>query len=157
MSVQQVALGEYWRFLSYHGWFSFCIDQCDCTSWVNVAHFNSVLYWLMNHLNFTSESLCGTHPIVRKLHYVFPHCVCMLLLFGWPTYQRSDMTLMEVSKRALDSLYIRNIWLWYIVMFFVNLIWYPYLFESIWVWVCIFREFFKEKGPRYIESIQYHP
>ena len=70
----------------------------------------------------------GTPPIVRKLHYVFSHCVCMLFLFGWPPCQRSDMTLMEVSQRALDSLYIRNIWLLYIAMFFVNLIWYLYLF-----------------------------
>ena len=28
------------------------------------------------------------------------------------------MTLMEVSQRALDTLYIRNIWLLYISMFF---------------------------------------
>ena len=69
-----------------------------------------------------------TPPIVRKLHYVFSHCVCMLFLFGWPPCQRSDMTLMEVSQCALDSLHIRNIWLLYIVMFFVNLIWYLYLF-----------------------------
>ena len=67
-------------------------------------------------------------PIVRKLHYVLSNCVCMLFLFGWPPCQRSDMTLMEVSQRALDSLYIRNIWLLYIVIFFVNLIWYLYLF-----------------------------
>ena len=52
----------------------------------------------------------------------------MLFLFGWPPCQRSDMTLMEVSQHALDSLYIRSIWLLYIVMFFVNLIWYLYLF-----------------------------
>ena len=56
------------------------------------------------------------------------HCVCMLFLFRWPPCQRSDMTLMEVSQRPLDSLYIRNICLLYIVMFFVNLIWYLYLF-----------------------------
>ena len=67
-------------------------------------------------------------PIVRKLHYVLSHCVCMLFLFGWPPCQRSDVTLMEVSQHALDSLYIRSIWLLYIVMFFVNLIWYLYLF-----------------------------
>ena len=45
-----------------------------------------------------------------------------------PPSQRSDKTLMEVSQCALDSLYIRNIWLLYIGMFFVNLIWYLYLF-----------------------------
>ena len=67
-------------------------------------------------------------PIVRKLHYVLSHCVCMLFLFGWPPCQRSDVTLMEVSQHALHSLYIRSIWLLYIVMFFVNLIWYLYLF-----------------------------
>ena len=67
-------------------------------------------------------------PLVRKLHYVLSHCVCMLFLFGWPPCQRSDVTLMEVSQHALDSLYIRSIWLLYIVMFFVNLIWYLYLF-----------------------------
>ena len=39
-------------------------------------------------------------PIVRKLHYVFSHCVCMLFLFGWPPCQRSDVTLMEVSQHA---------------------------------------------------------
>ena len=70
----------------------------------------------------------GRPPIVRKLHYVLSHCVCMLFLFGWPPCQRSDVTLMEVSQHALDSLYIRSIWLLYIVMFFVNLIWYLYLF-----------------------------
>ena len=82
---------------------------------------------------------------------VFSYCVCMLFLFGWPPCQRSDMTLMEVSQRALDSLYIRNIWLLYIVMFFVNLIWYLYQFWlnkhclslRVWVWVnlstCIFN------------------
>ena len=62
----------------------------------------------------------------------------MLFLFGWPPCQRSDMTLMEVSQRALHLLYIRNIWLLYIVMFFVNLIWYLYLFwlnNIVWVWV----------------------
>ena len=53
----------------------------------------------------------------------------MLFLFGWPPCQRSDMTLIEVSQRALDSLHIRNIWLLYILLcFFVNLIWYLYLF-----------------------------
>ena len=61
-------------------------------------------------------------------HNVFSHCVCMIFLFGWPPCQRSDMTLMEVSQRALDSLCIRNIWLLYIGMFFVNLIWYLYPF-----------------------------
>ena len=35
----------------------------------------------------------------------------MLFLFGWPSCQRSDMTLVEVSQRALDSLYIGKIWL----------------------------------------------
>ena len=70
----------------------------------------------------------GRPPIVRKLHYVLSHCVCMLFLFGWPPCQRSDVTLMEVSQHALDSLYIRSIWLLYIVMFFVNLIRYLYLF-----------------------------
>ena len=70
----------------------------------------------------------GCPPIVRKLHYVLSHCMCMLFLFGWPPCQRSDVTLMEVSQHALDSLYIRSIWLLYIVMFFVNLIWYLYLF-----------------------------
>ena len=70
----------------------------------------------------------GTHPVIRKLHYVFSHCVWMLFLFGWSPCQRSDITLMEVSQRALDSLYISNIWLLYIGVFFVNLIWYLYLF-----------------------------
>ena len=42
--------------------------------------------------------------------------------------QRSDMTLMEVSQDALDSLYIRTIWLLYIDVFFVDLIWYLCLF-----------------------------
>ena len=70
----------------------------------------------------------GTHSVVRKLHCVLSQCVCMLFLLGWPPCQRSDMTLMEVSQRALDSLYIRNIWLLYIGVFFVNLIWYLYLF-----------------------------
>ena len=31
---------------------------------------------------------------------------------------RSDMTLLEVPQRALDSFYIRNIWLLYIGVFF---------------------------------------
>ena len=78
----------------------------------------------------------------------------VLFLFGWPPCQRSDMTLMEVSQRALDSLYIRSIWLLniggvflfvclgffvcYLVVFLfffffwgggvVTLIWYLYLF-----------------------------
>ena len=59
----------------------------------------------------------GRTPIVRKLHYVLSHCVFMLFLFGWPSCQRSDMTLMGVSQRALGSLYIRNIRLLYIVFF----------------------------------------
>ena len=70
----------------------------------------------------------GRTPSSESCIMYFSHYLCMLFLFGWPPCQRSDMTLMEVSQRALDSLYIRNIWLLYIVMFFVNLIWYLYLF-----------------------------
>ena len=51
------------------------------------------------------------------MYHVFSHCVCMLFLLGWPPCQRSDMTLMEVSQRALDSLHIRNIWLLHICVF----------------------------------------
>ena len=64
-------------------------------------------------------SIWWRNPIVRKLHYEIYHCVYMLFLLGWPPCQRSYMTLMEVSQRALDSLYIRNIWLLYIGVFFL--------------------------------------
>ena len=70
----------------------------------------------------------GSFWIVRKLHYVFSHCVCMLFLFGWPPCQRSDMTLIEVSQRALHSLYMRLYGYCILLCFFVNLIWYLYLF-----------------------------
>ena len=81
-------------------------------------------------------------PHRRKLHYVLSHCVCMLFLFGWPPCQRSGMTLMEVSQCALDSLYIRNIWLLYIVMFFLT--WYGICIyfgwiNFVWVWVWVMR------------------
>ena len=68
--------------------------------------------------------ICGSDTRLFHLRMSGP----MLFLFGWPPCQRSDVTLMEVSQDALDSLYIRSIWLLYIVMFFVNLIWYLYLF-----------------------------
>ena len=42
--------------------------------------------------------------------------------------QRSEITLMGVCQRALASLCIRNIWSLYTGVFFVNLIWYLYLF-----------------------------
>ena len=67
----------------------------------------------------------------------------MLFLFGWPLCQRSDMTLMEVSQRALDSLYIRIIWLLYIGVFFVYLIWYLSGSESkaLVLFLCVILDF----------------
>ena len=43
-------------------------------------------------------------------------CACSSSSDG-PHASGSHMTLMEVSQRALDSLYIRNIWLLYIGVF----------------------------------------
>ena len=56
----------------------------------------------------------GRTPSSEKLHCVLSHCVRMFFLFGRPPCQRSDMTLMEISQRALASFYIRNEWLLYI-------------------------------------------
>ena len=48
--------------------------------------------------------------------YSLTACACYSSSGG--LHASDQMTLMEVSQRTLDSLYIRNIWLLYIVMFF---------------------------------------
>ena len=110
---------------------------------VNSPHIGPITRILL-HLMTSSFNCRGTHPVIRKLHYVFPDCVCMLFLFGWPPCQQSDMTLMEVSQRALDQLYIRYIWLLYVGVFLSTCygicIYFGWI-NNVWVWVWVLNIF----------------
>ena len=66
----------------------------------------------------------------RKFALCIQSLLCMLFLFGWPPYQRSDMILMEVSQHAYDMIhYISGLFGYFCVCeIYVNLIWYLYLF-----------------------------
>ena len=66
----------------------------------------------------------------RKFALCIQSLLCMLFLFGWPPCQRSDMILMEVSKRAYDMIhYISRLYGYlYVCEIYVNLKWYLYLF-----------------------------
>ena len=89
-------------------------------AWVGFRH-----SWL--HENDTYKMFSYHDDVIKWKH--FPRYWPFVWGIHWPPLRSpSDVTLMEVSQHALDSLYIRSIWLLYIVMFFVNLIWYLYLF-----------------------------
>ena len=66
----------------------------------------------------------------RKFALCIQSLLCMLFLFGWPPYQRSDMILMEVAQHAYDMIhYISGLFgYFYVCEIYVNLIWYLYLF-----------------------------
>ena len=66
----------------------------------------------------------------RKFALCIQSLLCMLFLFGWPTCQRSDMILMEVTQHAHDMIhYISGLFgYFYVCEIYVNLIWYLYLF-----------------------------
>ena len=66
----------------------------------------------------------------RKFALCIQSLLCMLFLFGWPPWQRSDMILMEVSQHAYDMIhYISGLFgYFYVCEIYVNLIWYLYLF-----------------------------
>ena len=68
-----------------------------------------------------------THPVVRKLHDVFSHCVCMLILFGWPPCQRPDYLngCLPTCIRFIIYQEYMVILYWCV---FVYLIWYLYTF-----------------------------
>ena len=53
--------------------------------------------------------VCYLSPNWTWRYIVHPSLLRMLFLFGWPPCQRSDMTLVEVSRHAYDYLYIRTI------------------------------------------------
>ena len=55
----------------------------------------------------------------------------MRFLFGWPPWQRSENTLVEISQCAYNPLFIRDLWLFVYLCtgeIFENQIWYLYLF-----------------------------
>ena len=56
-------------------------------------------------------------PVDANLHYVFNYYCVSSSFFGWSPWQRSDMILVEVSKRAYDmvnyiSIYMVILCLW---------------------------------------------
>ena len=50
------------------------------------------------------------HPVNIKLHCVSPLLPCILICFGWPLCQLSDMTSMEVSHRISVIWQVKPVW-----------------------------------------------
>ena len=97
---------------------------------VNTLWHNDIIWRQLTGSMLVQVTACrlfDTKPL-HELRLAYFQLDSVTRVKWWPPCQRTDMTLMEVSQRALDSLCIRNIWLLYIGVFFVNLIWYLYLF-----------------------------
>ena len=78
------------------------------------------------------------HDVILRIH----HCCACSFLFGWPSCQRSDMTLVEVSQHAYNCLFIRTIVLFVFLrnscepdMVLVYFCWINSVWVWVWVWV----------------------